>query len=100
MDAIMVHVLVVQWQDDEPAVVGVFSSFERAAMYFARTYFQDSELKGPDLKSMVARVALKLAHATDDEDFSEFGCSRAWIEEETVDELCTDIEKEVPDDYN
>lgn len=89
-----VFVLLVQWKDDEPEISGVFSSFDRAVMYFVRTNYKGSGLKGPELRSFCARTALKMAHKTDDEDFSEFGSVRAWIEVETVDDRCKDWEKE------
>lgn len=93
-----VFVLLVQWKDDEPEVSGIFSSFDKAVMYFVRTNYQDSGLKGPELLSVCTRAALKMAHKTDDEDFSEFGSTRAWVEEETVDDRCEDWEKGGEDD--
>ena len=93
-----VFVLMVQWKDDEPEVSGVFSSFDKAVMYFVRTNYRDSGLKGPELRSVCARAALKMAHKTDDEDFADFGSTRAWVDEHVVDECCEDFEKEARDD--
>lgn len=93
-----VYMLTVQWKDDEPEVSGVFSSFDKAVMYFVRTNYKDSGLKGPELRSVCARAALKMAHKTDDEDFADFGSTRAWVEEHEVDECCEDFEKEARDD--
>lgn len=93
-----VFVLMVQWKDDEPENSGVFSSFDKAVMYFVRTNYKDSGLKGPELRSVCARAALKMAHKTDDEDFADFGSTRAWVDEHVVDECCEDFEKEARDD--
>lgn len=93
-----VHVLMTQWKDGDPEVSGVFSSFDKAVMFFVRTQYADSGLEGPELRSACARAALKLAHETDDEDSSDFGSTRAWIEEHEVDDGCTYKEKEAPDD--
>ena len=40
----------------------------------------------------------KMAHKTDDEDFADFGSTRAWVDEHVVDECCEDFEKEARDD--
>ena len=93
-----VYVLMVQWKDDEPEASGIFSSFDKAVMYFVRTNYKDSGLKGPELRSVCARAALKMAHKTDDEDFADFGSTRAWVDEHVVDECCEDFEKEARDD--
>ena len=40
-----------------------------------------------EMQSKAALTALKMAHRTDDEDFADFGDTRAWVEEHEVDEL-------------
>ena len=85
-------VLMTQWKDDEPEVSGVFSSFDKAASYFVRTQFKDATMSVAEMQAACARVALKLAHHTDDEDFADFGSTRAWIDERVVDELCEAFE--------
>lgn len=87
-----VFVLMTQWKDDDPEIAGVFSSFDKAVACFVRDEFKAAE---PD---EVARVALKMAHKTDDDDFADFGSVRAWIEEHEVDECCEGQEKETRDD--
>ena len=51
-----------------------------------------------DSGSVGVEVALKMAHRTDDEDFADFGSTRAWIEEHEVDECCEGWEKEGEND--
>lgn len=88
-----VFVLMTQWKDGDPEVSGVFSSFDRAVMYFVRVEFKDATMSVAEMQSAVARVALKMAHRTDDEDHADFGSTRAWIEERVVDENCSAWEK-------
>ena len=81
------YVLMTQWKDGDPGVSGVFSSFYKAVAFFVRMKFKDATMSVAEMQSEVARVALKMAHRTDDEDFADFGDTRAWIEEHEVDEL-------------
>ena len=83
-----VYVLMTQWKDGDPEVSGVFSSFDRAVAYFVRTEFEDATMSVAEMQSKVAQVALKMAHRTDDEDYADFGNTRAWIEEREVDDGC------------
>ena len=82
------YVLMTQWKDDDPGVSGVFSSFDRAVAFFVRMEFKDATMSVAEMQSKVARVALKMAHMTDDEDFADFGSTRAWVDEYEVDERC------------
>lgn len=80
------YVLMTQWKADEPQIAGVFSSFDRAVVRFVLDRFRNSDLPLEKLAIKIARVALKMAHLTDDEDFADFGDTRAWIEEREIDE--------------
>lgn len=93
-----VYVLMTKWRDDDPEVAGVFSSFDKAASYFVRVMFRDSTMSVAEMQSKVTQVALRLAHMTCDEDFSDFGNMRGWIEEHEVDEYCEEFEKGGEDD--
>lgn len=93
-----VYILVTQWKDGDPEIAGVFSSFDKAVAYFVRVVFQDATLSDAEMQSKVAQVALKMAHKTDDEDFADFGDTRAWVEEHEVDEYCEVWEKGSEDD--
>ena len=93
-----VFVLMTQWKDGDPEIAGVFSSFDKAVAYFVRTEFKDATMSVAEMQTKVARVALKMAHRTDDEDCADFGSTRAWVEEHEVDECCEDWEKEARDD--
>lgn len=86
-DKMKVFVLMTQWKDDDPVFSGAFSSFDKAVRYFVRTMYDDSELRGPELRSECANVALKMAGMTDDDDRTSFGDVRAWIEQEDLDEM-------------
>ena len=90
-----VHVLMTQWKDGNPEVSGVFSSFSKAVAYFVHMKFKDATMSVAEPQSKVAHAALKMAHRTDDEDFADFGDTRAWIEEHEVDELSEAWELEV-----
>ena len=81
------YVLMTRWKDGDPEVSGVFSSFGRAVAFFVRTEFKDATMSVAEMQSKVALTALKMAHRTDDEDFADFGDTRAWVEEYEVDEL-------------
>ena len=81
------YVLMTRWKDGDPEVSGVFSSFGRAVAFFVRTEFKDATMSVAEMQSKVALTALKMAHRTDDEDFADFGDTRAWVEEHEVDEL-------------
>lgn len=87
-----VYILMVQWEDGESHIAGVFSSFTSAVQYFVRTEFADSTMPIPEMQSMVANIALKFAHKTEDGDWANFGRKRAWIEECEVDEHCENYE--------
>lgn len=89
-----VYILMTQWKDGDPEATGVFSSFDKAAAFFVRMLFRDASMSVAEMQSKAAQVALKLAHQTDDEDFTDFGNTRAWIEENIVDELCERFEME------
>lgn len=91
----IVYILMTQWKDGDPEATGVFSSFDKAAAFFVRMLFRDASMSIDRMQSEAARVALKLAHQTDDEDYADFGNTRAWIEENIVDELCERFETEV-----
>ena len=93
-----VYILVTQWKDGDPEIAGVFSSFDKAVAYFVRVEFQDATLSVAEMQSRVAQVALKMAHKTDDEDFADFGDTRAWVEEHEIDECCETWEKGGEDD--
>ena len=93
-----VYILMTQWKDGDPEVAGVFSSFDKAAAYFVRSEFKDATMSVAEMQSKVAQVALKMAHMTDDEDFADFGDTRAWIEKREVDDCCEDWEKGDGDD--
>lgn len=87
------YVLMTQWKDGDPGVSGVFSSFDRAVAFFVRMEFKDATMSVVEMQTKAARVALKMAHRTDDEDFADFGDTRAWVEEHEVDELSEAWEK-------
>lgn len=87
-----VYLLMTQWRDGAPDISGAFSSFTKAVQYFVRMEFKDSKMPILEMQSMVARVALKLAHRTDDENWADFGPMKAWIEECEIDEHCEDFE--------
>ncbi len=91
-------VLMTQWKDGDPEIAGVFSSFDKAVAYFVRTEFKDAKMSVAEMQSKVAQTALKMAHRTDDEDFADFGSTRAWVEEHEVDKCCEDFEKGGEDD--
>lgn len=92
------YVLMTQWKDGDPGVSGVFSSFDRAVAFFVRMEFKDATMSVAEMQSKVALTALKMAHRTDDEDFADFGDTRAWVEEHEVDELAEDWENGGEDD--
>lgn len=81
------YVLMTQWKDGDPEVSGVFSSFDRAVAFFVRVHFRDATMSVAEMQSKAALTALKMAHRTDDEDFADFGDTRAWVEGHEVDEL-------------
>lgn len=83
-----VYVLMTQWKDGDPEIAGVFSSFDRAVAFFVRVHFRDAAMPIPEMQSRIARVALKMAHRTDDEDFADFGSTRAWIDGHEIDDGC------------
>lgn len=83
-----VYVLITKWKDGDPDISGVFSSFDKAVAYFVRVLFNDATMSVTVMQSKVAKAALKLAHKTDDEDFSCFGEMKAWVEEYEVNSLC------------
>jgi hypothetical protein len=87
-------VLMTQWKEGDPEVSGVFSSFNRAVAYFVRTEFKDATMSVAEMQTKVAQVALKMAHSTDDEDYADFGNTRAWVEEHEVDAYCEAFELE------
>lgn len=87
------YVLMTQWKDGDPEVEGVFSSFDRAVAFFVRMEFKDATMSVAEMQSKVALAALKMAHRTDDEDFADFGDTRAWVEEHEVDENCEEFER-------
>ena len=89
------YVLMTQWKDGNPGVSGVFSSFYKAVAFFVRMEFKDATMSVAEMQSKVALTALKMAHRTDDEDFADFGYTRAWVEEHEVDELTEAWELEV-----
>lgn len=93
-----VYILMTQWKDGDPEVSGVFSSFDKAVAYFVRTEFKDATMSVAEMQTKVAQAALKMAHETDDEDFADFGNTRAWVEVHKVDNRCEDWEKEASDD--
>lgn len=93
-----VYILMTQWKDGDPEIAGVFSAFDRAVAYFVREEFKDAKGSVAEMQSKIAQVALKMAHRTDDEDFADFGDTRAWVEEHEVDECCEDWEKGGGDD--
>lgn len=88
-----VFVLMTQWKDGDPGVSGVFSSFDRAAAYFVRMTLDDAPMTVEEMHSEVTRIALKLAHMTDDEDYADFGNMRGWIEEHEVNAHCEALVK-------
>ena len=83
-----VFILMTQWKDGYPEASGVFSSFDKAVAYFVREQFKDATMSVEEMQSRVARVALKMADQTDDEDSTDFGSTRAWIETHEMDDLC------------
>ena len=86
------YILMVQWEDGDPYIAGVFSSFTKAVQYFVRTEFEQSPMLVSEMLSKAVNVALKLAHRTDDEDWSNFGRKKVWLEECEVDEHCEKFE--------
>lgn len=88
-----VFILMTQWKDGDPEISGVFSSFYKAVAYFVREEFKDATMSVAEMQSKVARVALKMANETDDEDSADFGNTRAWIEEHEVDTCCESWER-------
>ena len=90
-----VYVLMTKWKDGNPGISGVFSSFYKAVAFFVRMEFKDATMSVAEMQSKVALTALKMAHRTDDEDFADFGDTRAWVEEHEVDELGEAWELEV-----
>ena len=89
------YVLMTKWKDGDPGISGVFSSFYKAVAFFVRMEFKDATMSVAEMQSKVAHASLKMAHRTDDEDFADFGDTRAWIEEHEVDELTEAWELEV-----
>ena len=83
-----VYVLMTKWKDGDPGISGVFSSFYKAVAFFVRMELKDATMSVAEMQSKVALTALKMAHRTDDEDFADFGDTRAWVEEHEVDTLC------------
>ena len=83
-----VFILMTQWKDGDPEVSGVFSSFDKAVAYFVREQFKDATMSVEEMQSRAALVALKMADQTDDEDSTDFGSTRAWIETHEMDDLC------------
>ena len=90
-----VYVLMTNRKDGDPGISGVFSSFGKAVAFFVRMEFKDATMPVAEMQSKVALNALKMAHWTDDEDFADFGDTRAWVEEHEVDELSEAWELEV-----
>lgn len=90
-----VYVLITKWKDGDSDISGVFSSFDKAVAYFVREQFKDATMSVAEMQSRVAHVALKMAHQTDNEDFTDFGSTRAWIETHEMDNLCETWEMEV-----
>ena len=88
-----VFVLMTQWKDGNPGVSGVFSSFYKAVAFFVRTEFKGATMSVAEMQSKITHAALKMAHRTDDDDFADFGDTRAWVEEHEVDEHCESFEK-------
>lgn len=93
-----VFVLITQWKDGDPEIEGVFSSFDKAAACFVREKFKDTTMPVDKMQSEITSIALKMAHMTDDEDFADFGSTRAWIERHEVDDCCEAWEKGGGDD--
>ena len=87
------YILMTQWKDGDPEIEGVFSSFDRAVASFVRSELKDATMSVPEMQSRAARMALQMAHRTDDEDYSCFGDTRAWVEEHEVDERVEEFEK-------
>ena len=87
-----------QWKDGNYEIAGVFSSFDKAVAYFVRTMSRDATMSVMELQSEAVKVALKMAHVTDDKDFADFGNTRAWVEEHEIDAHCWASEKEARDD--
>lgn len=54
--------------------------------------FKDATMSVAEMQSEIVHTALKLAHRTDDEDYADFGDTRAWVEEHKVDEHCEEYE--------
>lgn len=88
-----VYVLMTKWKDGDPGISGVFLSFGKAVAFFVRMEFKDATMSVAETQSKIAFTALKMAHRTDDEDFADFGDTRAWVEEHKVDEHCESFEK-------
>lgn len=87
-----VYTLTTQRKDEDPRISGIFSSFDKAVMYFVRTRYKDTASIS-EMRSASARAALKLARLPDDEDFTDFGDIRARIDEHVVDEHCESFEE-------
>ena len=81
-----VYVLSTAYKDDDSEVIGVFSSFDKAVMYFVRTLYKDANMGTDMLLSACARAALKLSGQTDDDDVGVFGNTRVSILEMVVDD--------------
>ena len=88
------YILMTKYKDGDPEIDGVFSSFEKAVKSFVGTEFMDEKIGKEELLSKVAQVTLKMAHKTDDEDYADFGDTRAWIEEWAIDGECDGNEEE------
>lgn len=89
-----VYILMTKYKDGDPEIAGVFSSFDKAVAYFVRTDPNNTGLSGARLKSACVKMALKMAHKTEDEDWADFGDRRAWIDEYEVDDRFEDWENE------
>lgn len=90
------YILMTKYKDGDPEIAGVFSSFDKAVAYFMRTELENTDLCEKEFNSayIYVKMALKMAHRTDDDDYADFGNTRAWIDEYEVDDRCEDWEKE------
>lgn len=88
------YILMTKYKDGDPEITGVFSSFDKAVANFVLTEFVDEEIGKEELLLNATQVALKMAHMTDDEDYGDFGDTRAWIEEHEFDCACDGSEEE------
>ena len=79
------YILMTQYKDGDPEIAGVFSSFDKAVASFVLTEFMDEEMGKEELLLKATQVALKMAHMTDDEDYADFGNTRARIDEWAID---------------